>query len=217
MNRIRVEQPFTLYAKCSVDYCGRAKSTLEIGNYLIIHKSDGTLLIQGGTLCTPRNYQPPKTILQRFGNQLISTHKKEKIAITIEKIHFYKELKNWSIKKINITKTERELQNKLAQDLLANQCKEITVKFKEIYTEFPTPVGPIDILGIDVNNVYHVIEVKRGKANLAACSQLERYANYFIEIMKDVKDYIASPEISSNATNYMKATHQTWIKVSHSI
>ena len=106
MKRIRVEQPFVLYALCTVEYDGRAKSTLELGNYLIIHKSDGTLLIQGGTLCTPRNYQPPKAIMKKVGNQLISTCKGETITIDIERISLYEELKDWSSKKIEISKTD---------------------------------------------------------------------------------------------------------------
>ena len=213
MKQIRVEQPFILYALCTVDYDGRAKSTLELGNYLIIHKSDGTLLIQGGTLCTPRNYQPPKAIMRLSGNKLISKLKEETIVITVERINFYEELKNWSSKKIEINKTEAELQDKIY-----NNIEEyVKMPVKEVFKEFKTPVGNVDILAIDIHDTYHIIEVKRGKANLATCSQLERYCNHFTDIMKNVKDYIASPDISNNALRFAQENYQTYLKVEHSI
>lgn len=213
MNRIRVEQPFVLFAKCTVDYDGRAKSTLELGNYLVTHKSDGTILIQGGTLCTPRNYQPPKAILKMSKNGLVSTYRDEKIVIKIDKILFYKELLNWSSKKVDINKTEAQLSDKI----LLNIDSILGVSIKESYREFKTPVGIIDILAIDANDVYHIIEVKRGKANLATCSQLNRYCHHFTDIKKNVKDYIASPDISDNALKFSKENFQTYLKVEHSI
>jgi RecB family endonuclease NucS len=213
MRKIRVEQSFVLYARCSVEYDGRAKSTLIPGNYLITHKNDGTLRIDGGALCTPLNYQPPGAILQKHGNTLTSLRKGEKIAIEIEKIHSYKELKDWSTNKIDIVKTE-----KLLRDHIFDNIEEIVgISPVEIFREFKTPVGDIDILAIDAHDTYHVIEVKRGKASLATCSQLERYCNYFIGIMKNVRDYIASPDISANALNYVEENFQTYLKVQHSI
>jgi len=61
----------------------------------------------------------------------------------------------------------------------------------------------------------NVIEVKRAKSTLATCSQLERYCGYFVDIMKGVKDYIASPEISDNALKYTEKNFQTYLKVNH--
>ena len=211
MKRIRIEKSFTLYADCQVDYDGRAKSTLNHGNYLIIHKGDGTLLIHGGTLCTPRNYQPPGAILHKKGNKLTSVRKEETIVITIRKIWKYDEIDGWSNNRISITKTEKEL-----QDYIVDNFKNV-LGFKplEIHKEFITPVGNIDILAIDEYNIYHIIEVKRGKASLASCSQLERYSNYFIDIMKNVCDYIASPDASSNAVNYMDEQRQIWLQINH--
>ena len=194
-----------------MDYDGRAKSTLKPGNYLIIHKNDGTILIHGGTLCTPRNYQPPGAILYKVGNVLISIRKNEKIIITIDKIIQYNEVNDWSNNKIDITRTEREL-----RDYIAGNVEEV-LGFKpvEVHIDFITPVGNIDILIIDEDDIYHVIEVKRGKASLSTCSQLERYSNYFIDIMKNVCDYVASPDASHNAINYMTDQRQVWLQVNH--
>jgi len=200
-----------LYAECTVNYDGRAKSTLENGKHLIIHKNDGTLLIHGGRLCTPLNYQPPGAIMYKKKNKLISKRNNEIIIIAINEIITYEELHQWSAKKIAISKTEKELRD----HIVAHFYEIFGFHPVEIYIEFATPVGHIDILAIDEYNIYHVIEVKRGKASLASCSQLERYSNYFIDIMKTVRDYLTSPDISKGALNYAKKVHQTWLKVEH--
>ena len=210
---IRVEQSFVLYANCKVTYDGRAKSFLEDGNFLITHKSDGTLLIHGGTLCTPRNYQPPGAILN-FDIQnmiLTSNRKNENITIVINDILNYIELIDWSTNKIDISKTEDDLRNYIYN----NVDNLLEVKSREAYKEFRTPVGPVDLLIIDEMETYHVIEVKRGSASLQAVSQLARYSDYFIEIGKNVCDYIASPNISKNAIKLMEEQNRVWLQVDH--
>jgi hypothetical protein len=151
--------------------------------------------------------------MHKRNRQLISTRKGEKITVKIQKIHYYKELVDWSNNKIDITKTEANL-----RDYIVDNIDEIFgIKSSEVFKEFKTPVGSIDILAIDIHDIYHVIEVKRGKASLSACSQLERYSNYFVDIFKNVKDYLASPDISKNALIYTKENFQTYIKVEHGI
>jgi len=208
---IRVEQSFVLYANCRVDYNGRAKSFLEDGNFLIMHKSDGTLLIHGGTLCTPRNYQPPGAILKIDGGKLVSDRKDEKIVITINERLDYRELKEWATHKIDICKTEDDLRCYIAD----NAASLLGVTPKEIHKEFRTPVGPVDLLVIDDRDTYHVIEVKRGSASLQSVSQLTRYSDYFIDVEKNVCDYVASPKISKNALRLMGEQNQVWLQVDH--
>lgn len=211
MQRIRTEQAFTLFANCTVSYSGRAESILDPGNYLILHKSDGTLLIHGGTLCTPRNYQGPGSILDIEGDKLISKRKGETITIQIHKIIQYNELANWSTKRIQITKTEKDLRDWIVKNLFALT----NIIMAETHIEFHTPVGPVDILAIDHDQVYHVIEVKRGKANISACSQLDRYTNYFVGIKKNVMGYIASPALSKGAQIYLKDNGLMWLEAQH--
>lgn len=211
LSQVRVEQSFILYANCEVIYRGRAASTLSFGNYLITHKNDGTIKIDGGSLCNPLNYQPPGAILNKKGNTLISERKNEIIKINVTNVHFYKELSAWSNNRINIVKTESNLRDYFYDNL----SELLTAEIVESYKEFQTPVGNIDILAIDKHNNYYVIEIKRGKANLATCSQLERYSNYFIDIGKNVRDYIVSPDISSNARLYAQENHQIYLQVNH--
>lgn len=215
MFNIRAEQSFILYAKCDVKYYGRTKSFLERNNHLIIHKSDGTLIIHGDSLFKPLNYQPPKAMLRVDGNKLISIRNNESIEITIYEIIYYKELSDWSSNKIELYGSENDIKELIVKNI-NNYINIIGVY--EIYREFVIPVGVIDILVINEKR-YHVIEVKRDKAGLNACSQLDRYYNYFESLVgsENVYGYLASQNITANALKYINDNNHKWIKIDNII
>jgi len=155
-------QGFVLYCSCDVIYDGRAYSTLERGNYLIIYKPDGSLLIHGSSKSTPRNYQSvgSKVDLQleresEFGQHgtLISHNNNETITITIHHVIFIEYLSDWSDSEIVISKTEKELVDKL----VANWSSHIKGKFTTIIRELKTPLGPVDVVGIEANCTHHIV------------------------------------------------------------
>ena len=200
--------PFVLYADCKVVYSGRAESTLDRGLYLIIHKSDGTLLIHSGTKTPPRNYQGPGALLSYNENIIISKRKSEIIHIMIYNIISYTPLLKWSDTSVTISKTEKDL----VQKLFNNWYDYFKVDLEIIYTEYPTDLGPIDFLGIDSNNVYHIVEVKRTTATLSHCSQLQRYLESFYGLY-DTVGYIASPKINKSAITYLEKHKRKWIQI----
>jgi RecB family endonuclease NucS len=207
---IRVDRSFSLYAECTVDYLGRARSSLEPGNYLIIRKGDGSLMIHGPKKLRPLNYQPPGAILKHVGDQLISKRKDEIIIITILQIINYTEYEQWTDNKIQISMTE----NDLREQIIRNVDSMLDDNIIEITKEFATPYGPIDILAI--GSTYHVIEVKRGKAGIASCTQLLRYLGYFEEIGQPAVGWIMSPRIVGKAKTYLEERGCRWVSVQHS-
>lgn len=74
---IDINAAFILFANCDVLYDGRAQSTLETGNYLIIRKADGSIQIQAANKTTPRNYQSSGAVIEQRGHILISRRKKK--------------------------------------------------------------------------------------------------------------------------------------------
>src|SRR4051812_40610135 len=99
-------KPFVLYASATVIYNGRAYSTLEHGNYLIIYKPDKSVSIHGADLVLPRNYISSNGKLNVNDKQLIFTKKKETVTINIDQIHSLNYLDGWSSHKIIISRTE---------------------------------------------------------------------------------------------------------------
>jgi RecB family endonuclease NucS len=197
--------PFYLYADCIVEYDGRAKSELIRGNYILLHKSDGTLIIHGNSLVTPLNYQSCKAVMRKEGNILISERKGETIKVTIYGIIDYHELNEWSNNKICIEKTEDDLRNKFL-----SKMNDYFHNVSEVHKEYGTPYGPIDAMIIS-DGVHCIIEVKRKKITINHCTQLEKYIKYFQEIKQLYSGYIVGPDITKNAVNYAEKNDITII------
>lgn len=205
MDSINIHKPFAMMALCEIEYDGRARSTVGKGRRLIIHKIDGTLLIHRSLKITPLNYNGPKSTLYKYDNKLISiSPKSEKIIVTIYDIFMYEELDDWSSDSINLTGSEAQLCDKLI-----THCKHyLNIDHKEVYKEYPTRLGNIDIVFIDKTNIRHCIEVKRKKANMSAVYQLHRY-------MKEIHGigYLAAPDISDNAMAELVRLNYKFIKI----
>jgi len=198
---IDVASPFILFAQCEVIYDGRAASTLELGNYLIIHKADGSIQIQAGDKTMPRNYQGAGSTLERRGHVLISKCKSETISIIIHKLYNISYLSNWSCAEIVIIRTEKELVDKLFR----NWTDYIDGEFVMVRTEFLTSLGPVDLAGIEVDDHYHLVEVKRGNISIQNISQLNRYVSAIRDAGKVATGYIASPKIGCRARAYCES------------
>lgn len=206
---IDVSRPFFLYAECSIIYDGRAYSTLDQGRYLVIYKADGSLLIHGADLCKPRNYQQAGSKISFEDGILTSVNKKEKIIISVAKIVDYSPLDDWSDSKIKISRTEKDLVNKIFD----NWVDYFEEDFYLIQEEYRTEHGPIDILGISESGVYHVIEVKRKKGTISNGTQLKRYVDVLRDEGKEVRGYLACPEIGDNALKYLHKHEFEWLKI----
>jgi len=199
--------PTIIYANCIINYSGRAESTSQIGNHLIIIKSDNSLIIHGNRLVLPLNYMSGKKNKIIINNsKIISTNGKETINIEIiNTIHQYAP-EEWSDKQIDISKTEKEIVNKLI-DNIDTHFKNI----KEIIREYQTPYGPIDILVI--NEQYNIIEAKRKSITLNNCIQLEKYLKWFEERKLPWKGFVTGPSISQKAKEYIEKHNLNFIKV----
>lgn len=208
---IDIKQPFCLFAKCSVIYDGRAYSVLEEGNYLIIAKGDGSIQIHGGSNVQPRNYQGAKSTLEQREHLIISRNKKETITIAVNEIINIIYLKHWSEAEIDIKRTEQELVHKL----FINWSDYIDGEFEIIQKEYLTKYGPVDLVGIETDLTYHVVEMKRKRGTLKDATQLKRYLEAF-EPSRTI-GYLASPQIGDNAIEYLEKHGCKWLQIDFDI
>lgn len=144
------------------------------------------------------DFIPSGSILTYEDNVLTSINKKEKIIISISEIINYTPFEDWSSAKIEISRTEKELVHKL----FYNWHEYFDGDFYSIKKEYNTEHGPIDLLGITEDGVYHVIEVKRKKGTISGGTQLKRYVDVLRDQGLKVHGYLACPEIGDNALKY---------------
>lgn len=179
-----------IFANCNVQYDGRASSTLENGNYLIIIKEDKTIQIQGYKFTKALNYINFKSI-EISNNKIIAKSKNEQIIININ-AEISRMQMDLSDNKPKLINSEDDLVNKL----INNVHLITTDKINHITKEHRTKYGNIDLfIQTDANN--YIIEVKRHRININACKQIQKY----LECEKGI-GILCAPKIIKSAADY---------------
>ncbi|NYE18576.1 endonuclease NucS [Microbacterium immunditiarum] len=170
-------------AHCSVDYTGRLTAHLPLANRLLVHKGDGSLLVHSdGGSYKPLNWmsppctltiEPPDAASAAEGviEQWRVTHSKTGDALLV-RIH---ELLHDSSHDLGVDPglvkdgVEGDLQR-----LLAEQVDVIGEGLTLVRREFPTAIGPVDLLLRDPAGGTIAVEVKR-RGDIDGVEQLTRY------------------------------------------
>jgi hypothetical protein len=195
-----------IVANCNVQYDGRASSTLEDGDYLIIIKDDKSIQIQGQKLNKSLNYINSK-IIEETDKQIIAKSKNEQIIININKITSKTPI-DLSDNKPKLINSEDDLVNKLINNLNLVVSEEETII--KVTKEFRTKYGNIDLLVETASNNY-VIEVKRHRININACKQIQKY----LECVKGV-GILCAPKIIKSAQEYCDLNNLKYLKLEFS-
>ncbi|AZI58145.1 endonuclease NucS [Nakamurella antarctica] len=159
-------------ARCSVDYAGRLTAHLPLATRLLLIKADGSVSIHADDRAyKPLNWMSPPCWLVEEAPHLWRVQNKagEQLVITLEEI-------------LHDTSHELGFDPGLVKDgveahlqeLLADQVELLGTGFTLVRREFPTPVGPVDLLCRDANNKVVAVEIKR-RGDIDGVEQLTRY------------------------------------------
>ena len=206
-NALSKNETVIIGCNCNVKYSGRAESFLDLGDRIIIIKSDNALLVHQPQGNAPVNYMKPNSYHNAISdeNSLIlkssNLSQKEYMDILIKDIHFLNTHKLEDGHSISISGTEQDMNN-----MIYNNPEIIEAGFKTASQEEQTKYGFIDVLGIDKDNVLTIIECKRYCADLGAVTQLRRYVEK-VKTSKgidNVRGIIAAPKITPNAQKMLE-------------
>ncbi|WP_457613739.1 endonuclease NucS [Methanocaldococcus sp.] len=205
-----------LLSRCSVIYDGRAKSTLNEGDRVVMIKPDGSLLIHKNKKREPVNWQPPgSSIFYKVENKnfiIKSIRKKprEVLEIIAHKIYHACAFRCEDYEELNLTGSEEEM-----ADMIFKNPKLIEEGFSPLSKEYQIPTGIIDILGKDKNNNWVILELKRRRADLQSVSQLKRYVEYFKNKYgeKRVRGILVAPSLTTGALNLLKSENLEFKKI----
>jgi len=161
-------------ARCSVDYAGRLSAHLPSATRLLLIKADGSLSVHADDRAyKPLNWMSPPCTLKEAEDVWTVTNKAgEQLIITIEEI-------------LHDTSHELGVDPGLIKDgveahlqaLLADRMEVLGEGWTLIRREYPTAIGPVDILGRDARATTVAIEIKR-RATIDGVEQLTRYLEY---------------------------------------
>jgi endonuclease len=158
-------------ARCTVDYVGRLTAHLPSAPRLILVKADGSVSVHADDRAyKPLNWMSPPCTLRVDGDLWTVTNKAgEQLLISIE------ELLHDSSHELGVDPgLVKDGVEAHLQVLLAEQIETLGVGWRLVRREFPTPIGPVDILAKDAGGGTVAVEIKR-RGEIDGVEQLTRY------------------------------------------
>ena len=145
-------------ARCSVDYVGRLTAHLPLALRLLIVKADGSVLVHSdGGSYKPLNWMsPPCRLAEEPGRWVVTGKSGETLTIEIEEI-----LSDTSVDLGADPGLVKDGVEAHLQELLAAQMDVLGDGWRLVRREYPTPIGPVDIMCRDAAGGCVAIEIKR--------------------------------------------------------
>lgn len=158
-------------ARCTVDYTGRLTAHLPEATRLIMVKADGTLAIHSdGNASKPLNWMVAPNVLEVHDDRWEVTNAKgERLRIWIHEI--IEDVTHALGDDPGLVKDGVESH---LQELLAASPEFLEGGMSLIRREYPTDIGPVDLLCADSNGATVAVEVKR-RGEIDGVEQLSRY------------------------------------------
>lgn len=184
-------------ARCSVDYSGRLTAHLPMATRLILIKADGSVSIHADDRAyKPLNWMsPPCTLREDDAVWTVTARSGDNLSITIEEI-------------LHDSSHELGVDPGLIKDgveahlqaLLAEQVDTLGAGFTLIRREYPTAIGPVDLLCRDADGAVVAVEIKR-RGEIDGVEQLTRYVDLLSRdpLLAPVSGIFAAQQIKPQA------------------
>ena len=160
-----------MVARCSVDYVGRLTAHLPPATRLLMVKADNSVLVHAdGGSYKPLNWMsPPCWLVEEPGRWVVGNKAGEQLLITIDEV-------------LHDSRHDLGVDPGLVKDgveahlqlLLAEHVATLGEGWSLVRREYPTPIGPVDLMCRDAGGVSVAGEIKR-RGEIDGVEQLTRY------------------------------------------
>ncbi len=184
-------------ARCEVDYVGRLSAHLPSATRLVMVKADGCVAIHAdGGAYKPLNWMnAPNTLVEESGSWTVENGKGEKLVITLHEVLADSQHELGVDPGLRKDGVEAHL-----QELLAAAPHVLADGMVLVRREYPTDIGPVDLLCRDEAGAVVAVEVKR-RGDIDGVEQLTRYIER-LELdstLKPVKGMFVAQEVKPQA------------------
>jgi endonuclease len=184
-------------ARCQVDYIGRLTAHLPMAPRLLMIKADGSVLVHSdGGSYKPLNWMsPPCWLTEKPDLWTVENKAGEKLIIQIDEVlHDFKH--DLGVDP-GLVKDGVEAH---LQELLAEHIATLGDGYSLIRREYPTAIGPVDILCRDHDGVTVAVEIKR-RGEMDGVEQLTRYLELLNRdsLLAPVRGVFAAQQIKPQA------------------
>ncbi|MEL9991941.1 MAG: endonuclease NucS [Thermoproteus sp.] len=213
LNTYKKRGLIAIFCLCEGKYEGRAAAELPKAPYLVILKPDGSLLVHGAEKSTPLIWNPPGSsnmaLVQDGALVLKSLRSKpaETVVLKVDKIYEVVLFDAGSLS-VYLQGSERDV-----VQALVRKPEVIEPGFKVVGVEVPVETGHIDILGVDREGRYVVVEVKRDVADHHAVFQLKRYVETVSKTYGKARGILVAADITTSAFHYLREHGLEFIKI----
>jgi RecB family endonuclease NucS len=161
-----------IVARCEVVYSGRLTAVLPEALRLLMLKSDGSVMVHsdvGGY--KPENWMTPPTIVEEDDDRIVVRKRGEDDKLEIRLAEVVSDVTHDMGEAAALQKdgVERHLQELLAE--APEWCGE---GFRLVRREWPTDIGPVDLMCRDADEDWVAVEIKR-IGTIQSVEQLTRY------------------------------------------
>jgi len=165
-----------IVARCEVVYTGRLATFLPEAVRLLIIKADGTFMVWsdgGGPSVKPLNWMTPPTVVEEDDDRLVVRKRSGKTEDRLE-IRLVEVLSDVTHEMGEAAALEKDGVERDLQAELAAQPHTIGDGLRLVRREWPTDIGPVDLMCRDAEDGWVAVEVKR-VGTIEAVEQLGRY------------------------------------------
>jgi len=205
-----------IVARCTASYTGRLTTNLPEGVRLLMIKEDGTLMIWsdgGGSSVKPLNWMTPPTVIEDSGDLLVVRKRagRSEDRLEIKLIEVLSDVVHDMGEAAGLEKdgVERDLQL-----LLADDPTHIEPDLRLVKREWPTGVGPVDLMCRDADDAWVAVEIKR-IGTIDAVEQLTRYLDCIRvdPARADCRGILVAQQIKPQAIALAEQRGLTWAQV----
>ena len=193
----------TVVGSCTVEYEGRAASTLGPGERHLMLKPDGSALVHTDEGQQPVNWQPPDCEHEARldeGDLVVESHREtpeEHLLVRFDAVVHAGAFDLTDERDLSLAGTEADLRERILDDPAL-----VEEGFAPLATERSTPAGAVDVYGEDRDGRTVVLELKRRRVGPDAVGQLGRYVDALerdLHAETEVRGILVAPSVTDRA------------------
>jgi RecB family endonuclease NucS len=168
-----------IVARCSISYSGRLSTHLAEAVRLLMIKADGTFMVWadgGGQAVKPLNWMTPPTVIEESAGGMVvrkrGSSSEDRLQITIAEV--LSDVSHEMGSPDEDAALAKDGVEAHLQELLAEQPGWCGEGLRLVRREWPTDIGPVDLMCRDGDECWVAVEIKR-IAGIEAVEQLTRY------------------------------------------
>ena len=199
-------------ARCSVDYVGRLTAHLPPAVRLVMVKADGCVAIHAdGGAYKPLNWMnAPNRLSEEDGTWTVTNPKGERIVITFEEV-----LSDTAVEMGDDPGLVKDGVEAHLQELLAEHSERV-LEMRLVRREYPTDIGPVDLLCKAADGTTVAVEIKR-RGEIDGVEQLTRYLEFLNRdpMLRPVRGMFVAQSIKPQARVLATDRDIAWLEVDY--